>query len=76
LERKLKKKEDQSVDVLILLRRGNKILTGRNMETKCGAETEVKPSRNYPIWRSIPYTVAKPRWYCRCWEVLADQSLI
>ena len=28
---KLKKKEDQSV---VLLRRGNKILTGANMETK------------------------------------------
>jgi hypothetical protein len=26
--RKLKKKEDQSVDVSVLLRRGNKILTG------------------------------------------------
>jgi hypothetical protein len=37
---KLKKKEDQSVDTLILLRRGNKIpmegVTGAN----CGAETE------------------------------------
>jgi hypothetical protein len=39
---KLKKKEDQSVDVSALLRRGKKILTGRNMETKCGAETEGK----------------------------------
>ena len=37
---KPKKKKDQSVDVSVLLRRGNKILTGRNMETKCGAETE------------------------------------
>jgi hypothetical protein len=39
---KVKKKEDQSVDVLVLLRRGNKILTGGYMETKCGAETEGK----------------------------------
>jgi hypothetical protein len=39
---KLKKKEDQSVDVLVLLRRDNKILTGGNIETKCGAETEGK----------------------------------
>ena len=37
---KLKKKEVQSVDGLVLLRRGNKILTGGNTETKCGAETE------------------------------------
>jgi hypothetical protein len=38
---KLKKKEDQSVDASVLLRRGNKILTGENMEKemwrKCGA---------------------------------------
>jgi hypothetical protein len=36
------KKEDQSVDALGLLRKGNKILTGGNMETKCGAEPEGK----------------------------------
>jgi hypothetical protein len=35
---KLKKKEDQSVDNLIFLRRGNKIPTERVTETKCGAE--------------------------------------
>jgi hypothetical protein len=39
---KLKKKEDQSVDASVLLRRGNKIFTGGNTETKCGAETERK----------------------------------
>ena len=39
---KLKKKEDQSVSALVLLRRGNKILIGTNMETKYGAETEGK----------------------------------
>ena len=33
------KKEDQNLDVSVLIM-GNKILTGRNMETKCGAETE------------------------------------
>jgi hypothetical protein len=37
---KLKKKEDQSVDTSVLLRRGNKILMGVN--TKCGAEIEGK----------------------------------
>jgi hypothetical protein len=37
---KLKKKEDQSVDASVLLSRGSKILTGGNMETKYGAETE------------------------------------
>jgi hypothetical protein len=33
---KLKKKKDQSLDASVLLRRGNKILTRGNMETKYG----------------------------------------
>jgi hypothetical protein len=37
---KLKKKEDQSIDMLVLLKRGNKIPTGGITETHCGAETE------------------------------------
>jgi hypothetical protein len=37
---KLKKKEDQSVDTSILLRRGNKIPVEIVTETKCGEETE------------------------------------
>ena len=37
---KLKKKEDQSVDTSILLRRGNKIPMEGVIETKFGAETE------------------------------------
>jgi hypothetical protein len=39
---KPKKKKGQSVNASVLLRRGNKILTGANMETKCGAETKGK----------------------------------
>jgi hypothetical protein len=39
---KLKKKEDQSVDTSVLLRRGNKIPMGGDIETKCEAETEGK----------------------------------
>jgi hypothetical protein len=39
---KLRKKEDQSMDASVLLRRGNKIFTGGNMETEYGAETEGK----------------------------------
>jgi hypothetical protein len=41
---KLKKKEDQSVNSSLLLRRGNKILKGVNTKTKCRAETEGKPT--------------------------------
>ena len=37
---KPKKKEDQSVDASVLLRRVNKILAGGNMKTKYGKETE------------------------------------
>jgi hypothetical protein len=37
---KLKKKEDQSVDTSVLLRRGNKIPMEGVTEAKCGAETE------------------------------------
>jgi len=44
---KLKKKEDQSVDVSVLLRRGNKN-TGENTETKCGAESEGKAIQRLP----------------------------
>ena len=39
---KLKKKNDESVDTAILLRRENKKIMGGNIETKCGAETERK----------------------------------
>jgi hypothetical protein len=37
---KLNKKEDQSVDTSVLLRRGNKIPMERVSETKFGAETK------------------------------------
>jgi hypothetical protein len=37
---KLKKKEDQSVDTSVLLRRGNKIRMEGITDTKCEAETE------------------------------------
>jgi hypothetical protein len=39
---KVKKKGNQDVGALVLLRRGNKILMGTNMEMMCGAETEGK----------------------------------
>ena len=46
---KLKKKEDQSVDASVLLRMGNKILIGANMEKKCGAEAEGKAIQRLPL---------------------------
>jgi hypothetical protein len=47
---KPKKKEDQSVDASVLLRRGNKILTGGNMETKYGTELKDRPSRDWRLF--------------------------
>jgi hypothetical protein len=45
---RLKKKEDQNVDASVLLRKGNKILMGANMVTKCGKETERKAIQRLP----------------------------
>jgi hypothetical protein len=45
---KLKKKEDQSVDTLILLIRGNKIPMEGVTETKFRAETEEKTTQRLP----------------------------
>ena len=45
---KFKKKEDQNVGPLVLLRKGNKILMGANMEKKCRAETEGKAIQRLP----------------------------
>ena len=45
---KLKNKEDQSVGVSVFPRRGSKILTEGNMETKCRAETEGKVIQRLP----------------------------
>jgi hypothetical protein len=45
---KLKKKEDESVDNSVCLRRGNKIPMGGDTDTKCGAETEEKAIQRLP----------------------------
>jgi hypothetical protein len=45
---KLKKKEDQIVDVSVLLIKWNKIHTGENTERNCGAETEGKANQILP----------------------------
>jgi hypothetical protein len=51
---KLKKKEDQSMDSSLLLRKRNKILTGTNMETKSRAESEGK------VIQRLSYLVIHP----------------
>jgi hypothetical protein len=62
---KLKKKEDQSVGVLVLLRKRNKILIGANMETKCEAETEGKAIQRLPhlgIYPTYSYQMQTLLW--------------
>jgi hypothetical protein len=48
------KKEDQSVDTLILVRRGNKIPIEGVTETKLGAETEGMTIQRLPHLRIYP----------------------
>ena len=45
---KLKKKENRTVDTLVLLRRGNKIPMEGDIETKCEAETEQMTIQRLP----------------------------
>ena len=71
---KLKKKEDQSVDASVLLRKGKK-KREEIMETKCGAETEGKAIQRlqhfaiHPIYSHQNQT-------CGCQEVHAGRILI
>jgi hypothetical protein len=51
---KLKKKENQIVDALVLHRKGNKIFTGAKMETKYGEKTEGKVIQRLPHLRIHP----------------------
>jgi hypothetical protein len=47
-EGKLKKEENQSVGASVLLRSVNKIVTGGNVDMKCGVETEQKAIQRLP----------------------------
>jgi hypothetical protein len=71
---KLKKQEDQCMDTSVLLRMGNKIPMGGDTETKYGAETEGKAIQRLFHLGIHPYTVTKPKHYCRCQQVLADSA--
>jgi hypothetical protein len=59
---KLKKKEDHSVDTLVLLIWGIKIPMGGDTETKFGEKLKERPCSYCPTWVSIPYTAPKPRY--------------
>jgi hypothetical protein len=51
---KLKRKEDQCVGTLLLLRRGSKTLMEGHTETKYGAETEGKAIQKLPHLVILP----------------------
>ena len=73
---KPKKKEDQNVDASMFYRRVNKILTGGNMEAKCGAETEGKAIQRLFHLGILPIYNHQTQMLCGCRKVLADGSLI
>jgi hypothetical protein len=54
IHKKIKKKEDRSVDTSFLLRIGNKTPLEGVKETRFGDKTKDGLSRDYPTWRSIP----------------------
>ena len=71
--KKLKKKEDQSVDTSVLLRRGNKILMGANTETKCRTQTEgmaIQRLLHLGIHPIYSYQMQTLLWMLRsvCWQ--------
>jgi len=74
---KLKKKEDQSVDTLLLLRMENKIYPWKELQRQSlELRQKERPSRDCPTRGFIPYTTTKPRHYCICQEDFADGTLI
>jgi hypothetical protein len=73
---KLKKKENQSVDTLFLLRMGNKIPMEAVTETKFGAEPEVTTIQRLPHLGIYPTNNHQTQTLGRCQQVLADRSLI
>ena len=73
---KHKKKEDQSVDTLILLRRGNKIPMEGVTETKFGAETEERTIRRLPHLGIYPINNHQIQTLLHMPEDFADRTLI
>jgi hypothetical protein len=73
---KLKKKEDQSVDVSSFLEGETKFtmeeIWRQSVEQKLKERPEIAP----PLWTETDTIVTKLRHYCGCQEVLDDRSLI
>jgi hypothetical protein len=73
---KLKKKEEQSVDSLFLLRMGNKIPMEGVTETNLRAETEGRTIQRLLLLWIHPINYTKPRHYCMCQQYFADRTLM
>jgi hypothetical protein len=73
---KFKKKEDQSVDTLFLLRMGNKIPMEGVTEIKFGAEPEGMTIQSLPHLGIYPINNHQTQTLGRCPQKLADRSLI
>jgi len=73
---KLKKEEIQTMDALVLLKRGNKIFKGGIMETKYGAETEGKAIQLLPHIRIHPIYIHQTLTLWWKQEVLVDRNLM
>jgi hypothetical protein len=73
---KLKKKEDQSVDTLFLLRMGNKTPMEGVTETKFGAEMEGRTIQRLLYLGIHPTNNSKTIYYCICQQDCADRTLI
>jgi hypothetical protein len=73
---KLKKKGDQSVDTLFLLRIGNKIPMERVTETNFGAETEGRTIHRLAYPEMHPINNHQTQSLCRFQQEPADRSMI
>jgi hypothetical protein len=73
---RVKKKEDQSMDTSILLRRGNQTPMEGVTETKFGAETKGMTFQRLHHLGIHPINNHQTQTYCRCQQALADRSLI
>jgi hypothetical protein len=73
---KLKKKEDQSLYTLFLLRMGNKIPMDGVTETKFGAEPEGMTIQRLPHLGFHPINNHQTQTLGRCQQEPADRSLI
>jgi hypothetical protein len=72
---KLKKKEYQKC-ILRSLEWGTKCPWKELLRQSLQLRQNKGPSRDFPTWRSIPYTPTKPRHYCKCQQDFADRMLI